>query len=154
MPAVSSEACKRTGVPYGSANLCCRHASCIMERATYAVPTNRAVVNAAWYFSQWENRPYCGNDKKNTQQHKTFTAGGLRRCMISHFLPLLVKWCIFSTHPPTHQASHPQFPALYQRDEIVSAEFEWKLIVLLQRQGKDCISMKWAIDLSDESLAP
>lgn len=37
---------------------------------------------------------------------------------------------------------------------MVSAEFEWNLIVLLQRQGKDCISMKWAIDLSDESLAP
>lgn len=36
----------------------------------------------------------------------------------------------------------------------MSAEFEWNLIVLLQRQGKDCISMKWAIDLSDESLAP
>lgn len=53
-----------------------------------------------------------------------------------------------------HQPNHPQFPALYQRDKIVSAEFEWKLIVLLQRQGKDCISMKWAIDLSDESLAP
>ena len=48
----------------------------------------------------------------------------------------------------------PQFSGLYQRDKIVSAEFEWNLIVLLQRQGKDCISMKWAIDLSDESLAP
>lgn len=39
-------------------------------------------------------------------------------------------------------------------DKIMSAEFEWNLIVLLQRQGKDCISMKWAIDLSDESLEP
>lgn len=36
----------------------------------------------------------------------------------------------------------------------MSAEFEWNLIVLLRRQGKDCISMKWAIDLSDESLEP
>lgn len=36
----------------------------------------------------------------------------------------------------------------------MSAEFEWNLIVLLRRQGKDCISMKWAIDLSDESRAP
>lgn len=48
----------------------------------------------------------------------------------------------------------PQFSGLYQRDKIVSAEFEWNSIVLLHRQGKDCISMKWAIDLSDESLAP
>lgn len=48
----------------------------------------------------------------------------------------------------------PRFPALCERDKIVSAKFEWKLIVPLQRQGKDCISMKWAIDLSDESLAP
>lgn len=47
-----------------------------------------------------------------------------------------------------------QFSDLYQRDKIMSAEFEWNLIVLLQRQGKDCISMKWSIDLSDESPAP
>lgn len=35
----------------------------------------------------------------------------------------------------------------------MSAESERNLIVLLQRQGKDCISMKWAIDLSDENPA-
>lgn len=33
----------------------------------------------------------------------------------------------------------------------MSAESEQNLIVLLQRQGKGCISMKWAIDLSDET---
>lgn len=105
MPDASSEACKRTRVPYGSANLCCRHASCIMERATYAVPTNRTVVNASPYFSlwtsQWGDRPYCRNDKKNSQQHKTLNACSLRRCMFSHFSPLLGKLRIFSTHPPT-----------------------------------------------------
>lgn len=102
---VSSEACKRTEVPYGSANLCCRHTSCIMERATYAVPTNRTVVNTLWYFSQWtsprRDRPYCSNDKKNTQQHKTFTAGKLQRSVFSYFSTPLVKCCIFSTNPTT-----------------------------------------------------
>ena len=48
----------------------------------------------------------------------------------------------------------PRFPGLYHRDKITSAQFEWNLIVLLHRQGKDCISMKWAIDLNDESPAP
>lgn len=48
----------------------------------------------------------------------------------------------------------PLFSSLYHTDKIMSAESEWNLIVLLQRQGKDCISMKWAIDLSDESLVP
>lgn len=40
---------------------------------------------------------------------------------------------------------------------IMSAEFEWNSIVLLQkqeRQEKDCISIKWAIDLRDDSQAP
>lgn len=32
----------------------------------------------------------------------------------------------------------------------MSAVFVWNSIVLLQRQGKDCVSMKWAIDLYDE----
>lgn len=46
-----------------------------------------------------------------------------------------------------------QFSGIYERNKIMSAESERNLIVLLQRQGKDCISMKWAIDLSDENPA-
>lgn len=52
-----------------------------------------------------------------------------------------------------HFCQVPGFSPL-AADKIMSAEFEWNLIVVLQRQGKDCISMKWAIDLSDESPAP
>lgn len=39
-------------------------------------------------------------------------------------------------------------------NKSMSAVFVWNSIVLLQRQGKDCVSMKWAIDLYDESSAP
>lgn len=72
---------------------------------------------------------------------------------VKYKVTVKTKWLQICEGGSTPTTTATIFQVFDQRDKIVSAEVEWKLIVLLQRQGKDCISMKWAIDLNDESLA-
>ncbi len=84
------------------------------------------------------------NEMSPKQNGVTFATKKNRQFFLDSFVFIFVEYYFLFA----------QFSDLYQRDKIMSAEFEWNLIVLLQRQGKDCISMKWSIDLSDESPAP